>query len=245
MIMADIKRLDGIRWVWFDLDDTLIDFSANSRRANRIMHREQGLGRYYADPEEWITVYEKHNKSLWERYGLGEITQEFLRADRFATPLRPRWDDDEESLHEFSMKLDTIYLAHLARQTAMIDGAKELLGFLRARGYNIGVLSNGFRDVQYRKLANTGLDTMVDLTVLSDDIGVNKPDVRLFVHAMERAGDRRPESHMMVGDNRATDMAGAIGAGWRAVLLDPSADGLSESGGMTIVPRLEMLENLF
>lgn len=239
-----MKDFSQISWVWLDLDDTLIDFHANSRAANRLMHAAENLGRFYADPEEWIRIYEAHNRTLWEDYGLGRITQDFLRVDRFATPLRPRWDADEASLERFSRRLDEIYLSLLAEQTAMVEGAREFLGFLRAHGYNIGVLSNGFKDVQHRKLANTGLDRMIDLTVLSDDIGVNKPDRRLYVHAMERSGETAPGRHMMIGDNRATDIAGALGAGWQAVLLDPSAEGISEEGGALVTPRLLLLESL-
>ena len=127
----------------------------------------------------------------------------------------------------------------------MADGAKELLSFLRAHRYNIGVLSNGFKDVQHHKLANTGLDTMVDLTVLSDDIGINKPAPSLYIHAMERSGDCDKGHHMMIGDNLLTDIAGAIGAGWHAVHFDPTAEGLREEKGMTVTPRLKLLERLF
>ena len=241
----EVRKFEGIRWVWFDLDDTLIDFHANSRAANRITFEECGLDRYCKDVETWIRNYETHNRSLWERYGLGQISQDFLRVDRFATPLRQEWDGDDESPEKFSWELDHIYLAHLAEQTAMVDGAKELLSFLRAHRYNIGVLSNGFKDVQHHKLANTGLDTMVDLTVLSDDIGINKPDPRLYIHAMERSGDCDKGHHMMIGDNLLTDIAGAIGAGWHAVHFDPTAEGLREEKGMTVTPRLKLLERLF
>lgn len=51
-------KYEGVKWVWFDLDDTLIDFHANSRLANAIIYREAGLDRYYATPEQWIEAYE-------------------------------------------------------------------------------------------------------------------------------------------------------------------------------------------
>lgn len=70
-------KYEGVKWVWFDLDDTLIDFHANSRLANAIIYREAGLDRYYATPEQWIEAYEGHNRLLWERYSRGEITQVF------------------------------------------------------------------------------------------------------------------------------------------------------------------------
>lgn len=232
-------------WIWFDLDDTLVDFHTNSRLAHRIIHRECALDRYYPSADEWIEVYETHNHSLWDRYSRAEITQDFLRCDRFATPLRPRWDGSEDELRDFSWQLDTIYLTRLAEQTVLIDGAREILTHLRAHDYNIGVLSNGFKDVQHRKLVNTGIGPLVDLVVLSDDIGVNKPDTRLYAYAMERAGVTDPRRHTMVGDNRATDIEGAIRSGWQAILLDPSAEGLTDAGTHMVTPRLELIRELF
>lgn len=232
-------------WIWFDLDDTLVDFHTNSRTAHRIIHRECGLQRYFPTADEWIDTYERHNHELWARYNRSEITQDFLRIDRFATPLRGRWDGSEEELLRFASDLDPLYLTRLAEQTALIEGAEEILAYLRARDYYIGVLSNGFKDVQHRKLANTGLDRLVDLTVLSDDIGVNKPDTRLYAHAMGRTGITDPARHTMVGDNRDTDIAGALAAGWKAILLDPQADGFSDAGQPMVTPRLDLLKKLF
>ncbi len=233
-------------WIWFDLDDTLIDFHTNSRLALRIVYDECGIDRFYPTPEEWITAYETHNKELWDAYSRAEITQDFLRLDRFATPLYPHWTDSREELDEFSRALDPIYLGRLAEQTVIIEGAFEILAHLRAHDYNIGVLSNGFTDVQHRKLTNTGLDRMVDLMVLSDDIGVNKPDPRLYRHAMERAGNTDPSRHLMVGDNRATDIAGAIASGWRAIWLTPHAPELSvETDSVIVTPKLSLLKELF
>lgn len=193
-------KYEGVKWVWFDLDDTLIDFHANSRLANAIIYREAGLDRYYATPEQWIEAYEGHNRLLWDRYSRGEITQGFLRVDRFATPLSPRWAGSREDLEAFCWRLDREYLDRLAEQTVMIDGAVEQLSRLRAH-YNIGVLSNGFKEVQHRKLENTGLAPLVDLVVLSDDVGFNKPDLRIFAYAMKRAGEMDPQAHLMIGDN--------------------------------------------
>lgn len=232
-------------WIWFDLDDTLVDFHTNSRIALRLIHEECGLSRYYQSAEEWVDTYERHNKQLWDAYSRAEITQSFLRLDRFASPLRPYWDGTEAQLEDFSRRLDPLYLTRLAEQTALVDGATDLLSYLRARDYNIGVLSNGFTDIQHRKLTNTGLDRQVDLMVLSDDIGVNKPDPRLYRHAMERSGAPDPRSHTMIGDNLSTDIAGAIASGWRAIHLDPAAPCLSDTGGVTVTPRLSLLKDLF
>lgn len=233
-------------WIWFDLDDTLFDFKRNSRIAHDIIFDECRLDRFFATPDEWFEVYEHHNLDLWARYSRAEITQDFLRIDRFATPLRPRWDGDETGLLEFATKLDPLYLTRLAEQTRLIDGSIEILTHLRAHDYNIGVLSNGFKGVQHRKIENTGLAPLIDLIVLSDDIGINKPNPAIYAYAMEKSGVTAPERHTMVGDNRSTDIAGALASGWRAILLDPSAQQLStDPDGVVVTPRLELLRPIF
>lgn len=228
-------KFDGIRWVWLDLDDTLIDFKVNSRAALRIVYDECDIQRFIPTADEWVETYEAHNHSLWDRYSRQEITQDFLRVDRFFTPLRQGWKGSADELVKFSWELDTIYLDRLARQKTLLPGAMELLDHLSAHNYNIGILSNGFTEVQHAKLTNTGIGPKIDLVVLSDDIGVNKPDTRLYNHAMERAGDTDPNHHLMIGDNLSTDIRGALDSGWHAIHLDRSQNGTPEWGASYLV----------
>lgn len=230
--------LRGVRWVWIDLDDTLIDFRANSLAALRITYEQCSLERYFRSCDEWIECYMRHNHALWDRYNRAEITQGHLRLHRFLDPIRERTLISEEEFAAEARHMDILYLSILARQKCMVPGAMELVEYLRAHAYNIGILSNGFSDVQYRKLHTVGLDALVDTVVLSDDIGVNKPDPRIFIHAMERVGDVCPDSHLMIGDNPSTDIDGARGAGWRSVLFDRSAGRLSISQDGIITPSL-------
>ena len=212
---------DRIETVWFDLDDTLIDFVANSRTSLAIVYDTlPQLQALFAGSDRWIERYEYHNHRLWDLYSRAEIERDYLRMERFRLPLTEAGMADSEA-RLLSEYLDTYYLDTLAGQTAMVEGAVELLKAVRAQGdIKIGVLSNGFADVQYRKIANTGLTDLIDITVLSDDIDVNKPDRRLFDYAAAKAGSPTPGSNLMIGDNALTDIAGALGAGWHAIWLN-------------------------
>ena len=235
-----------VRWVWLDLDDTLIDFHANSQAALRLTYDECHLDRYFASCDEWVDSYMRHNHALWDRYNRAEITQAYLRMHRFLDPVSEKCPSVcEASFVDEANRLDRVYLDLLARQKSLVDGAKELVEYLRAHSYNIGVLSNGFTDVQHRKMHTVGLDTLVDVVVLSDDIGVNKPETRIYAHARERAGVTDPSAHIMIGDNPATDIAGALRAGWRAVLYSPSADGVTLGRDGLTVGSLRLLPRLF
>lgn len=244
--MQHDKFTDGIKWVWLDLDDTLIDFHANSHAALKIIYEECHISRFFPCIESWIETYEKHNHKLWEQYSRQEITQDFLRVDRFFTPLRPSWQGSDKELVAFCRQLDPLYLNKLAEQKTLVPGATNLLDCLRAHKYNIGVLSNGFTSVQHAKLTNTRLDSMIDIMVLSDDIGVNKPDIRLYRHAMERVNDPDPSHHLMIGDNPDTDIRGAIDCGWRAIHLDRRLSGpLKWLSTHLVTPDLSSITGLF
>ncbi len=211
-----IYRNKPLIWVWIDLDDTLIDFRANSRMALASVYHELGFSTLWPEPEAWIENYETHNTALWSLYSAGAVTREVLRMERFRRPLRDAGMEDDQA-RELSLRLDPIYLDKLAQGRILVPGAIPLLETVREAGAKIGILSNGFEDVQYRKITNSGLDRYIDLTVLSDEIGVNKPHPDIFRHAMQRSGESDPERHIMIGDNPGTDIAGAIAAGWQAI----------------------------
>lgn len=211
------EKITGIKCVWLDLDDTLWDFRANSRELLGLLYHERGFSRWFASEQEWVERYEEHNHRLWRDYAAARISREFLRADRFRRPLLDAGCPAPvaEAEGEF---LDVHYLERLGLMSRLLPGAEELLGYLRGRGYQIGVLSNGFTEVQHSKLRVSGLEQLVDMVVLSDDIGVTKPDRRIFDYAESRCG-ATAEQCVMVGDNPDTDIAGALGAGWRAIYL--------------------------
>ena len=215
-----------IKTVWFDLDDTLIDFRTNSRAALRIVYDSvEPIRLLFADAEAWTERYEFHNHRLWDQYSRAEIDRDTLRMERFRHPLAEAGMTDAEArrLSEF---LDTYYLDRLAEQKNLIPGAIELIDAIKNRwpDIRIGVLSNGFADVQHRKIRNAGLQDKIDLTVLSDDIDVNKPDRRLFEHAARMAASEQPDSNLLIGDNPTTDIAGALCAVWHAVWFDRNGD---------------------
>lgn len=233
---------DALKWIWFDLDDTLYDFSASSLIALRGVYDKYGLGNYFSDVQQWIDIYHRHNSMLWSLYNRGEINQPKLRYDRFYLPLKEVGVDDAES-NRLNPLLDEDYLSMLGATGLLVDGAMPTLQHLKSAGYAIGVLSNGFRGVQHEKLRSSRLDKVVDAMVLSDDVGVNKPDRRIFDHALAVSGVGASES-LMVGDNPDTDIAGAVNAGWRAVLFNPAMneDEITVNGtGVPVVNDLRKL----
>lgn len=215
-----------IKWVWFDLDDTLFDFSASSLIVLNSVYADFGLDRWFTCADEWVECYHRHNACLWNLYNRGEITSEYLRMERFLRPFAEAGMDLSQA-KELACSLDGLYLERLAATGLEIKGAKDTIMDLRKKGYRIGVLSNGFTGVQEAKLRNMGMDTLVDCLVLSDEAGINKPARGIFDYALRKSAATAAES-LMIGDNPDTDIAGALAAGWQVLLFNPRKDSLGE-----------------
>lgn len=225
---------EGMVMLWFDLDDTLWDMHGNSIICLRELYDAHDLGRFFKDHQEWDEIYHRINYELWDQYSRGEITRDFLRSERFARPLR-EVGVDAGLADRLSAKFDVEYLERLGRKTTLIPGAMQLLEKLRAKGYRMGIVSNGFREVQFNKLRSGGIDGFFDIVVLSDDAGYNKPDRRFFEYA-ERMAGTEDKVNVIVGDNLSTDIRGALAAGWDAIWFNPKGEALPEGlAGMVCV----------
>lgn len=236
--MTDLKH---IKWVWLDLDDTIIDFAACARSALLRLYEIECFGRFFPEAEQWVECYERHNHRLWADYSAGVITRDRLRIERFRRPFAEAGAAHDEAM-DMARRYDTFYLDLLATEKRLLPGALRLMQTLHEdRRYRTGILSNGFKEVQFRKIDFNGLTPYIDLVVLSDDIGHTKPDVHLYRHAMQRAGSADPAEHLMVGDNPATDIDGALHAGWKAVWFDRKASGAQAPQGATRIVTLAEL----
>jgi putative hydrolase of the HAD superfamily len=227
-------------WAWVDLDDTLWDFRANSLVALRQVYDELHLDEFFDTCEHWIDSYHVVNDLLWTQYAAAEVTRDYLRMERFRRPLFEAGCDDARA-RRLSTQLDPLYLGHLGELPGVVDGAFSLLERLHGAGYKIGILSNGFEEVQHAKLRTSGLYRHVDAIVLSDEIDINKPDVRIYRYAEQKVGTDAAHC-VMIGDNPLTDVAGALNAGWRAVWYNPQGKAAPEQianhARLTIVTSL-------
>lgn len=197
------------RFLYFDLDDTLLDHRRAERHALDDVCRqfEHALGAF--EPLHVQETYHVHNVELWRRYALGEIGKEDLKRLRFEQLLQAlaieELDVDEVNEH---------YFACYARHWCYMEGARE--AYLRlADRYRTGVLTNGFAEIQRAKLDRfPELRDRIEILVISEEVGRMKPDLVIFHHAAERAGCA-PEEILYVGDSFGSDVQGALGAGWR------------------------------
>lgn len=206
-----------MNWIFFDLDDTLWNFSENSEISLRILYDISPiLKKLFKSIEEFIDIYHKNNSLMWDFYSKGKISTKELKIERWRRTLATR---QFEVLTAVCEELDYNYLEILAKGNKMIPGVEEMLEKLTKK-YLIAVLSNGFTKTQYQKLHYSGLEKYITRTIVSEEIGINKPNKILFDYAVAETGATDPL--LMVGDNWETDILGALNAGWYAIWFNPS-----------------------
>lgn len=191
--------------IFIDLDDTIYDFAAASRESFQEAYNLLGYKEYFRSFEHFMSLYEPYNLELWKRYGEGKITKSELNRKRYAYPLKMVGIDNQELADTFCREV----LGRIPTKNKVIPGAIELLDYLQPK-YNLYILSNGFKELQSRKMQTAGLLKYFKRLVLSDDIGINKPRPELFIHALQVA-DASTEECIMIGDMFETDIAGAAG----------------------------------
>ena len=203
--------------LFIDFDDTLYDTHGNAVIALSETFDYFHLDRYFSDPQVFYDAYWTANIDLWTQYAKGEITRDYLIVERFRRPLSV--GKGIEITKELCLEISDRFLDFCASKPGVISGAHEMMDYLKQRGYRMHMCSNGFHEVQYKKLDACGLRDYFDTIILSEDAGVNKPSKAYFDYALKVSGASR-ETTLMIGDNLQSDILGALHAGLDAMLFN-------------------------
>lgn len=224
-----------IRQLFFDLDRTLWDFETNSKQALYHLYHELGLDDHIEHFLHFHHTYIQVNAMLWQSYGNGKVTKDELRDSRFVTALSKHGIEDTV----LAKKMSDGYIEMSPRQTALFPGAIEALTELKNDGYKMHIITNGFKEVQFIKLENSGLRNFFDMILCSEEIGVTKPHREIFIEAQNRTSCKS-EHAIMIGDDFKADIIGSLNAGWTAIHFDPEHKYKKERN----VPRIRQLSEL-
>ncbi|NNC94574.1 MAG: noncanonical pyrimidine nucleotidase, YjjG family [Chitinophagales bacterium] len=203
--------------IFFDLDHTLWDHDLNTREALFEIYDEHKIESFNVHVEEFIDRYIIINRKFWKKYRNYKVSKENLRKNRFKntfTSLNIRFE--EEVYDQISLS----YIDKMSQQKHLITSALELLNYLN-ESYDLHIITNGFREIQFRKLSHSGILPYFENIIVSEDVGKHKPHPKVFKHALDLSSANSSDS-IMVGDNLEADILGAKSVGIDQIYLNSS-----------------------
>ena len=181
--------MQDITDIFFDLDHTLWDFDKNSQLAFDKIFKEQHPT---IDTNQFVKIYAPINQACWKLYQVDKISHEELRYKRLK--------DSFEVLNYFISdddidKMAEDYITFLPENNKLFDGAIEVLEYLNGK-YKLHIITNGFAEVQDKKLKNSGISDYFISVTNSEMAGVKKPNPKIFEYALSKANTQKKEQNL-------------------------------------------------
>jgi HAD superfamily hydrolase (TIGR01549 family) len=247
-------HMSPVRAVLLDLDDTLIVEESHAMAQIRATAALAG-----ADPEGWDEIVLAAARAEWyaseyhpacKALGISSwegLWSTFEGAHLLIAPLadwtegyRTRtWTRVLETTGRdpaLAPELSELYISNQRAGHPLAPGATELVQRAVATG-PVAIVTNGPPDIQRLKISQTGLESAFSVVVISGDLGIGKPDPRIFGHALEALGVSHidPAEAVMVGDSWERDVEGALGAGLGAIWISHGREPPNEDPRVTHV----------
>ncbi len=213
--------------IFFDMDDTLVMHSrAQTQAALRFWDEFSSRLSFTRQefPAVWDAVMQKH----FAQFAAGRISFTEHRRRRMREILGA--EDKDGSAFQF-------YLAHYEREWALFDDVLPCLDALT--GTRLGIITNGNGEQQRRKLHQLGIADNFTPVIISEDLGVSKPDPEIFRAARKEAG-ASPEDCVYVGDSLTIDSRASQAAGMRGVWLNRDKNPAPDAGILIISSLSEL-----
>lgn len=200
--------------ILFDLDDTLVNFAASEAVGLQKLHEQ-----FYShiDYPIFIEKYRAINAPLWKRVGVEENA--LLPSEiRF---LRFKYLNEQIECNTSAEKAADTYEYYLGEHVDWLPNVKEAIELLHRKGHILGIITNGLTEVQYKKKHKLNLQQWFDCFVVSDEIGISKPNKAIFERAIQEIASKRQQpvdafakdTMLMVGDSFHSDGQGAMNFG--------------------------------
>ena len=203
-----------IKYVFMDIDDTLLDFGKAEAAAIKKTFERIGVP---ATPEV-ISRYSEINDEHWKMLERGELTREQVLVYRF-----------DALFAELGIKNVPSEMAQASYEYLLgighyfVDGAPELLEALKGK-YELYIVSNGTASVQDSRLESAGIAPYFKDIFISERVGFNKPSAEFFDACFERIPGFEKDKAIIVGDRLSSDILGGINAGVKTCWFNPNGE---------------------
>ena len=219
--------------IFFDLDHTLWDFDKNSDLTfYKILEKNE----INIDVAKFLKNYHPINRKYWEMYRENRVSKADLRFYRlYDTFNKLNYSINDDLINQLAID----YIEHLSDFNHLIPDTLIVLNSLKPN-YRMHIITNGFKEVQKRKLQKSKLIKYFDSVTISEDVGVKKPHKLIFDHALT-AANANVENSVMIGDNFNADILGALGVGMKAIYYDFHKTNEQERENLIIIKNLKEL----
>ena len=220
-----------ITHIFFDLDHTLWDFDKNSILAfDKIFQNDFPKIKINEFMEHYVPI----NQACWKLFQVDAISHEELRYRR----LKDSFDAINIAISDAHIdQISEDYIRFLPDFNHLFEDALEVLEYLKER-YELHIITNGFAEVQFKKIANSNLEPYFKTITNSEMAGAKKPNPIIFEHALNKANAFKNES-IMIGDSIDADVIGALDFGMKALFFNPNQIDVEDS-----IPQITTLAEL-
>jgi len=195
--------------VFFDLDHTLWDFEKNSALTFEKIFEKNAIA---IDLDDFLQVYIPQNLAFWKLFREEKISKADLRYQR----LKKVFDILGKGVSDETINtLSDEYIQHLSSFNHLFPGTIEILEYLQ-KNYRLHIITNGFQEIQEKKMRNSNIHSYFDKIIDSEMAGVKKPNPIIFEMALNSANVASNNS-MMIGDNLEADIIGAKDVGFHTI----------------------------
>ncbi|EZH72625.1 haloacid dehalogenase [Aquimarina atlantica] len=201
-----------VKDIFFDLDHTLWDFDRNSSLAFKMIFDKFNVN---TKIEDFLEIYQPINMKYWKLYREEKVSKKQLRRSRLTEAFTHL--DISFSL-EIIDEMSEDYINFLPLHNYLIDGTQDLLEYLNPK-YDLHIITNGFKEVQNKKLSNSGILHYFKTITDSEEAGVKKPNPFIFEQAIQKSGAKLDGS-VMIGDNYEADILGAEAVGLKTICFN-------------------------
>lgn len=232
--------MKNIRHIFFDLDNTLWDHRKNAYLTIKELFINQEISlKYKIDFEEFHTSYHLINEKLWELMRDEKIDKEYLRKHRFYDTFL-KFGVDDENLADY---FEHHFLDEILKYNELVDGALDLLNYLKSKDYRMHIISNGFQEVTERKCILSGIFGYFETITSADSVNIRKPRPEIFEYSLNLAKAEKSES-ILIGDDWIADVKGAQNFGIDVIFFDVLDENPQEEGIKFIKNLSELKEYL-
>ncbi|MDF2613299.1 MAG: family hydrolase [Clostridia bacterium] len=216
----------------FDADETLFDFNKSESEAFKNTMLEFNIA---YDEAYHLKIYHEINRAIWKEFEKRLITQEQLKVERFKRL------SDHLNIKFNEAEFAKLYMKHLSQASFLYDESIDLIESLH-KEYRLIIITNGLTDVQDNRIRKSIIGKFFEDIVISEEVGLSKPDPKIFEHALSNINHTDKSKVLMVGDSLTSDIQGGINFSINTCWFNPNK--IMNNTGITPTYEISALTEL-